>query len=123
MIDVHLDAADFVAWMRRAEVDLLAGVRQALGQNVALALRLARTTTAFKDRTGALRRSISRAQTGTWRHTLRASAPHAVFVEKGTRPRVFHPGTKPTHFMQRAADAAEVSLVHDVNAALARALR
>lgn len=136
----------FASWLRRAESTLLSNARQTLGQSVALALYLARTTTAFTDRTGKLRRSLGRGQKGPWHHFLRATAKHALYVEKDTKAHpivarkakalrfvqagqirfaksVWHPGTKGTHFLQRSAEAAEVTLLRDMEAAVARAVQ
>jgi len=78
------------------------------------------------ERTGRLKRSIKRKVRGT-KGEVRAEAPYAVFVEKGTRPHIIrpvraralrfqvggeivfaklvhHPGTKPNPFMRRAAE-------------------
>lgn len=119
--------------LARVQADMLASVRQVLGQLAALAVSHARSTTTFKDRTGALRNSITRGEKGTWALFVKAGgkdAPYAQFIEAGSRAheikarrarflrfeqngqvvfrkRVFHPGTKPTRFMQSARDASE----------------
>lgn len=119
--------------LSRVQADVLASVRQVLGQLAALAVLHAKQTTTFKDRTGRLRNSIQRGQRTTWAHFVKAGGPgarYALFVEAGTKPheikarrakflrfeqngqvvfrkRVWHPGTKPARFMQSARDASE----------------
>lgn len=117
----------------RVQADVLAAVRQVLGQLAALAAAHARATTTFKDKSGSLRNSIKRGEKSTWAQFVKAGgkdAPYAQWIEAGSRAheirarranflrfeqngqavfrkRVFHPGTKPTRFMQSARDAAE----------------
>lgn len=119
--------------LARVQADMLASVRQVLGQLAALAVAHAKSTTAFKDRSGSLRNSITRGEKSTWALFVKAGgkdAPYAQFIEAGSRAheikarranflrfeqggqvvfrkRVFHPGTKPGRFMQSARDAAE----------------
>jgi hypothetical protein len=85
-------AADTIAALHRAETDILAATRQALGQSAALAAELARVSTAFKDGPNAsLRGSIRRGERGPW--SLFVSAGNrkvfwAGFVEDGTRAHI-----------------------------------
>lgn len=145
MIEVVFDASSFAAWLRRAGEQAQANARQTLGQGVALALAHAKATQSFKDRTGELRRSITRGQKSTWVHFIKASARHAAYVEYGTRPHrieakgralrfvqhgelrfrrhVNHPGTKPRHFMDDAATVAARFLDWRMDEAIARAFR
>lgn len=146
MIDIHFDATAFVAWLREAGRQAEANARQTLGQGVALALAHAKATQSFHDRTGELRRSITRGQKSTWIHFLKASAPHAAYVEYGTKPHrieaknrralrfvqhgeirfrrgVNHPGTKPRHFMDDAATVGARFLDWRMEDAIARAFR
>lgn len=146
MIVARIDASGFIDWLHRAESDFLAGARQALGQSVALALRHARETTAFRDRTGELRRSIVRGQKSTWNHFIKAGAKHALFVEEDTKPHrievkrrrslrfvqsgeirfrrfVNHPGTKGTHFMAKAGEVGERALMDMLERAVDRAFK
>lgn len=128
---VNSDAA--LKDLARVQADMLASVRQVLGQLAALAAAHARATTTFKDKSGALRKSIVRGEKGTWAQFVKAGgkdAPYAQWIEAGSRAheikarrarflrfeqngqvvfrkRVFHPGTKPVRFMQAARDAAE----------------
>lgn len=136
--------------LARVQADMLASVRQVLGQLAALAVAHARSTTTFKDRTGKLRGSITRGQKGTWALFVKAGgkdAPYARFIEAGSkaheikarranflrfeqggdvvfRKRVWHPGTKAARFMQSARDAAEAGaserIESVVNAAITR---
>lgn len=144
--EIRFDASGFRTWLRRASDMMQANARQALGQGVALALAHAKATQKFKDRTGALRRSITRGQKSTWSHFIKASAPYAHYVEYGTKPhpievrrrqalrfvqsgavrfarRVNHPGTKPTHFMDEAATEGARYLDWRMEDAIARAFR
>lgn len=146
MLDVQVHVAEFMASIKRVEADMIAGAKQALGQSTAFAVSVAKGTPTFKDRTGQLRSSITRGQKSTWHTFVKASAPHARFVEFGTKPhiiearrgktlrfvaaggiffrkRVHHPGTKPTHFMQTASDAGEHALERMIEEAINRALR
>lgn len=112
---------------------ILHALKVALARTASLAAQAARTTRAFKDRTGHLRGSIRHGVRAPFSHFVRAGgngARHALFVEGGTQPhaivarrkkflrfvqnghvrfakRVKHRGTKPTRFMQSARDAAE----------------
>lgn len=132
----------------RVQADMLASVRQVLGQLAALAAAHARSTTAFKDKTGALRNSITRGDRSTWAVFVKAGgkdAPYAQFIEAGSRAheikarrarflrfeqagevvfrkRVFHPGTRPARFMQSARDAAESLVPQYIEAGLSSAI-
>lgn len=146
MIEVHLHTEDFRRWLRRAANDMQAGARNSLVQAVSVALANAQGTTLFKDRTGALRRSIVRFQTSTWRLGIKATAPHALYVEVDTKAHriearraralrfvaaggvrfarsVQHPGTKGTHFMQKAGDAGAAYLEQALERVVTRAFR
>ena len=146
MISVHIDAREFYRWLHNARDQLRVNAKQTFGQGVALGVAHARATTKFKDQTGALRKSIDRVPHGEWGWKLRATAPHAVFVEKGTKPHriearnaralryvqhgqirfsrsVQHPGTKPTHFLDDAATVVTQFLDHRMEEAARRALR
>lgn len=146
MFEIHLDTTALVSWLREAGRMAEANARQTLGQGVALALAHAKATQSFKDRTGDLRKSITRGQKSTWVHFLKATAPHAKYVEDGTKPHrieakrrgslryvhhgairfrrgVNHPGTKPRHFMDDAATVGARFLDWRMEDAIARAFR
>jgi hypothetical protein len=146
MIGVSIDTSSFRSWFHRAAGEAVVNVRQTFGQGVALAHAHARATTKFKDRTGDLRRSITRGQKSTWVHFLKASAPHALFVEEKTKPHriearngkvlrfrfhggiqfrrfVNHPGTKGAHFMDDAATVGSRFLDWRMEDAITRAFR
>lgn len=134
--------------LARVQVDVLASVRQVLGQLAAIAALEARNTTTFKDRTGSLRNSIQRGQKSTWAQFVKVggnAAPYAIFIESGSKPheikarrakflrfeqdgqiifrkRVFHPGTKPARFMQSARDVAESLATQTIESALNSAI-
>lgn len=148
VVEIRIHAGDFREWMRRLEGEVPAAARQVLGIGVGFALSHAKATQAFKDRTGELRRSISRGQKGPWSHFIKATAPHAAYVEFGTedskkgpiiatgralvfhyrgqlmfRKSVKHKGMKATHFMQEAADVAEKYFDYYMEDSIAKTLR
>lgn len=146
MIEAHIDFTEFVRWLHTARSQIRVSAKQTLGQGVALGVAHARATTKFKDRTGELRKSIDRVPNGEWGWKLRATAKHAVFVERGTKPHriearnaralrfvqhgairfrrsVMHPGTKPTHFLDEAATVAARFLDYRMEPNIANALR
>lgn len=146
MIDTIIDTSGFIIWLKDAEAKLQANARQALGQSVETALRAARATRSFKDQSGALRKSITRGQKSTWVHFIQATAPHAAYVEHGTRPHriearkastlrffiagrltfrrhVDHPGTKATNFMEHAGKVGELALRYAIEKAVEDAFR
>ncbi len=145
-VAVHVDTTAFRSWFHRAADEAVTNVRQTFGQGVALAHAHAKGTTSFKDRTGALRQSITRGQKSTWVHFLKATAKHAAFVEYPTKPHriearngsvlrfmfhggirfarsVNHPGTKGAHFMDAAATVGARFLDWRMQDAITRAFR
>jgi hypothetical protein len=130
---MRLESEEAARDLNTLESDLLAAVRQALGQAAALAAEHERATNAFKDRTGRLRGSIKRGERGPWAQFVSVggrAAPHALWIDSGSRAheitprrrktlrfvqngrvrfvkRVYHPGTKATRFVQSARDVAE----------------
>lgn len=106
---------------------------QALKAALSVTVQQAKQSTAWQNRTGALRSSIVAKQSDSFEGTVGAYARHAVFVEWGTRPheirprnasilafqvngstvfarKVNHPGTEPTKFMGAAADVGAQTL-------------
>jgi hypothetical protein len=136
VVDI-VNLSDFTAGVERFAADVLAATRPAVAETVDEAAAHARQVGAFKDVTGALRRSIvgrvvRRDASGT-SGVVEATAAHAVFVEDDTRahdirPRrasalrwteggevrfarvVRHPGTRGKPFMGPAAIKAEAAL-------------
>jgi hypothetical protein len=132
-VSFRVQSTEALKDLERVQADMLASVRQVLGQLAALAVAHARATAVFKDRTGNLRNSIKREAKGSWAQFVKAGgkdAPYAQWIEAGSRAheikarrvnflrfeqngqvvfrkRVFHPGTKPGRFMQSARDSAE----------------
>lgn len=123
MIHAHETAVALIQVGRDIERYARAAIREA-GER---AEHLAKTTTRFEDVTGALRRSIGFRMSGDYSGQFFASAPHALFVEAGTRPHVIearnapmlrfqiggrwisarsvrHPGTRARDFMRDAAE-------------------
>jgi hypothetical protein len=116
---------------------MVQGVLEAAGQNAMAEIVLGGGGTGFKHRTGAvIRGQKNRVYARIGGHVLELSnsAPHAVFLEKGTRPhvilpkhksalhfhwpkaggwifakRVQHPGTRAYHFLSGARDRAFVA--------------
>lgn len=87
-------AQDALADMHRVEANILAAVRQALGQSASLAAQLARTSTKFRDHSARLRSSITRIDRDEWSIAVQAGgrpAPYAIFVEAGTRAHDIRP--------------------------------
>lgn len=148
MNTVTIDTSAFRSWFHRASEEAVSNVRQVFGQGVALAHAHARATQKFKDRTGELRRSITRGQKSTWVHFLKATAPHAKYVEDGTkdstkgpiiaggralrfrwhgvlmfRKSVKHKGMKARHFMDDAATVGARFLDWRMEDAITRAFR
>lgn len=125
----------------------LAGLRNNSIQSLTIALKTvvqqAQQAKSFADRTGKLRQSIGSTQSGLEGRAF-AAAPHAAFVEFGTRPhpivaknggvlafsvngamvftrRVNHPGTPATMFFGKAADVGAQSLEYLLEDAARRA--
>jgi hypothetical protein len=138
---IEVDASSLLRLLERAREELAPAARQSLGQSVSLAVRNARGSRAFEDRTGELRKSIRPVQSGPWSFAMRAGGPkarYALFVEGGTKAHpitpkatnksgllrfrgldggwvskriVQHPGTLPAHFMRDASRGANVALL------------
>ena len=149
MMTVSVDTSAFRSWFHRAAEDAVTNVRQTFGQGVGLALAHAKATTSFKDGPNAdLRKSITRGQRSTWVHFLKATAPHAKFIEYGTkdstkgpivaggralrffwhgrlmfRRSVKHKGLKARHFMDDAATVGARFLDYRMEDAITRAFR
>lgn len=132
-----VNLAEFTAATERFAADVIVATRTAVAETVDEAAAHGRAVGAFKDQTGALRRSIvgrvvRRDASGT-SGIVEATAPHAKFVEDDTRaheirPRraaalrweqggevrfarvVRHPGTRGKPFMGPAAIKAEAAL-------------
>lgn len=125
-----MDSKAFIASMKAARSALSAHVVTALGRASTLAASYAKITTLYRSRTGTLRSSIQHAVKSPITAQTTANARHARWIEEGTkahviRPkrrrvlrfeqngvtrfarRVYHPGTKPRPFMQRARDRVE----------------
>jgi hypothetical protein len=119
---------------------------RALSSAVTTALRHARSTKSFKDKSGDLRRTLTKGQTSTWRWFIKAPARYALWVEEDTKAHritarkakvlrfvqagavrfahsVWHPGTTGTHFMERAGEVGESALERGLRQAATRAFR
>lgn len=128
-----IDASDFLAHMKRAELGVTNAARVAPRAAALEGWKSARNTTKFQNRTGKLWGSITFDTDETaFRSSVRAGAKHASFVESGTprhmiagnltlrfawkgvvvfRRYVMHPGTKPTYFMATAGSDGEHALL------------
>jgi len=130
---VKTDARAFLVDLKALEVDLRRAVHDGVRDAVKAGEEDARTTTLYKDQTGALRRSTVGTQISSVKGEIRAGAKHARFIENGTPPhviegkgggtlsfvangsrvfarRVNHPGTAERPFMAHAASVAEKTL-------------
>jgi hypothetical protein len=125
---LSIDLAPFRKAVGQLSADLASGTSRELIRITDGAHSSARATTAFHDKTGALRQSIvygfrGSGSFGSRTGFVRAGAKHASFIESGTKPhpiyprkkkllafrvngrwvyarRVRHPGTHATHFMK-----------------------
>ena len=127
MIVVH--ARDTARAVTAIGVAIDRGARAALKEAGRRAKQQAKSTTRFEDQTGALRRSIGFVMSGAYHGEFSAAAPHALFVEAGTKPHIIeakrapmlrfkylgnwvvkrsvqHPGTHATDFMRDSAEQA-----------------
>jgi hypothetical protein len=125
MLSTKIDTSGARKALGRLFDDLTRGAQRVVENAGAAAEKAARATKTFKDRTHELRSSIEHNTRG-YVSTLRAGARHADWIENGTKPHiirarrapflvfqvnghwvrkkeVFHPGTKPRHFMRDAA--------------------
>lgn len=149
MIGTEVRADGVIASLRSLRAELANGMVRTLERTAAEAKDLARSTTAFRDRTGALRGSIETRAAGwtsdAYRAVVRAGAKQAVFVEAGTVPHVItarrakalrfvvagrvvfrgsvrHPGRRATHFMHNTAVAMEPLFVAHAREMVAQAV-
>ena len=110
MITAHVDGARTRAALRSLSESIADAVHGQLRAGIERARVRAFHSDAFHDRTGELRSTLMsklNANPREFMATLTALAKHARWIEEGTRAheikaRVWHPGTKATHFMQRA---------------------
>lgn len=125
-----IDSRAFVASMKQARSHLSGLVLKALERTSVTAASYAKINTLYRSRTGTLRSSIQHRLTSPTHAQTSANAKHAKWIEEGTKPhviearrkralrfvqngtvrfatRVYHPGTKPRPFMQRARDRVE----------------
>lgn len=145
--DTHRASAAMAEMMRMTHLDAIRGMDDGLaaGEHVAKI----GAGTMVKVRTGALFKSIYHS-TSVYVGRLFATAPYAMYVEKGTRPhviaarnvqflrfmwhgvltfrrRVMHPGTKPQPFMARSAGPTAQAIVTEtqrhLNASAVRLFR
>jgi hypothetical protein len=146
---MKIESSAAMRGLHALEADILAAARQAIGQAAALAAAHARATKTFKDRRErGLRSTISRGHHSPWAHfvSIGKGTRHAIWIEDGTEAheilprrrkflrfvqngrvrfakRVFHPGTKPTKFVQAARDVGETAAVRFVTLGIDNAIR
>jgi hypothetical protein len=141
------DLSEAVADAEAFDRELVGELRRAVGHTVTVVTQKARSEHGWQDRTGATRESIQpsvddnakgasgtvtagenavRLNDGTRPHRIEAVRGNALRFSVGGqtlfRRGVNHPGTKPDHFLDRAADAAEEELPRAVEAAVDKAL-
>lgn len=135
---MRIDTSRFVSDLSHLESQIREAIKRGLNATTIFALETARATRAFKDRTGAARGSINSGTRSEFAAFVQAggrAAPHVLWLEEGSRAhaiqaknvkmlrfvqegrirfakRVWHPGTKGTHFMQDARDRAEQAATH-----------
>lgn len=133
MTTLRVNASETIDNLAEMRAGVVAAVELALKLLAAHAAAHARATTTFKDRTGRLRNSVRTGHPSKWTTFVKVGgdrAPYAQFIENGSkaheivarnarvlryvqngqvffRRRVWHPGTRPTRFMQSARDATE----------------
>lgn len=125
MFSARLDTAGYRKWFSKAQAEFDRETQRAL-DTASNAVRL-NAITRFKSHTGELARSTVVRKVNQHARNIEATAPHAGFVENGTRPHdiqphgkalrfvangqvmfrrtVHHPGTKATHFLRDAAQS------------------
>lgn len=144
---VEIDARKLLKMLVVARHDLPPLAMKALGYSVGVALREARSSRAFENRTGKLRKSIRRGGSGYSGFMQYIAAggsdvKYARFVEHGTRfhtihgnpylkfqiagqwittTKVEHPGSLPAYFMRDAGRDAKVVLLAQCERAANRA--
>ena len=130
MFSAKIDGANTVHALQALSGDIADAVRRQLYQGIERARQRAFDTTAFQDRTCELRSTLMarlNINPASYDASLFALAKHARFIEEGTKAHditakrggllkfqingrwiskrsVRHPGTKATHFMQRAVE-------------------
>jgi len=99
VIIAELEISGLDAALERADDEIGSAVTRALEEAMEEGADRARTTTAFKDRTGALRQSIESGTRGafmggTLEGHVAARARHASYVNDGTAPHTIRPNSK-----------------------------
>ena len=146
---IEIDAKKLLRMLVRAQHDLPPLALKALGHSVGIALREAKRSRAFEDRTKRLRRSIRKGgsgysgfmqfiaaggkdapyarpvEGGSRAHPIKARrAPYLVFQVAGQwvkTKEVDHPGTLPAYFMRDAGRTGNVALLDALHRAADRA--
>lgn len=91
MIEIRLQTAEFRRWLLNAQEEMVLGGRTALQQAISVAYRHALASPLFKDKTGDLRASIVRFQSGPDSGGIAATSKHALFVEVDTKAHEIRP--------------------------------
>lgn len=142
MLRINGDAFRFS--LEKLQLEFREAVGDALREAARAALENAQATDAFKDRTGKLRAGTkTRVFVSAYEAQITNSVPYARIVERGSKAheilpskkkalrwvqngavrfarRVWHPGTAPTRFLQRAAEHGAAVFKQDVEARLTR---
>lgn len=82
-----LDTREFTQWMKSRVEKLSDSVSRAVMLSAQGAVLLAKRTNRFKDRSGALRKSIRAVRTGKFTAKAVAGTDHAYYIENGNKPR------------------------------------
>lgn len=85
-LEISIDASGTIADLDRIEKGWDGAVESALHQVAIVAMTNARSSNAFKDRTGDLRRSIRILEPGRYERQIIADTPYAGYVELGNGP-------------------------------------
>lgn len=91
----QFDASDCLRDLKTIERRVLDVARVGLGTVVKVAYRSILESTLFKDRTGELRGTTDIVDTGAFKKRLIMRAPHALFINEGTKPHVILPKNVP----------------------------
>ena len=141
---IKFDTREFRNQMERLQRELAAGAERGVEQAVTVALRIAKESDAFLDRTGQLRNSLKIVRRGPFRMRLVANAKYASYVDEGTKPHtirarhapflvftteggerlvlksVKHPGNAPRGFMKEASERGERALLQNMQDVVSR---
>lgn len=108
---IRFNATQTVADLHALEHELEVVAAQALGQGSSFALRHARATTKFKDRSHKLRDGLERIDLGPTHIRVRSRAKHTIYVEEDTSAHVIRPKRTGTVSSRRSASRSRPRLL------------